>query len=110
MNGPDDAAARGGDDARTLGADDVPDVVDVLCDAFEDYPVMRYVLDSPDEPDERYRRRLRTLIHFFVMARVLRDEALLGIDAGGGLGAAATISYSWTAGSPPELGELREAV
>jgi len=37
-------------------------VLDVLCDAFFDYPVMRYVLgDRPEYP-----RRLRTVIGLFV--------------------------------------------
>ena len=57
------------------------EVVDVLCDAFRDYPVMRYVLEGSSvvSPDPE---RLRTLIRFFVMARVLRGEPVLGIEAG----------------------------
>jgi hypothetical protein len=51
------------------------DAVSVLCDAFRDYPVMRYVLGSNGD----YDRRLRTLIGFFVSARVYRDEPVLGI-------------------------------
>ena len=60
--------------------------VSVIAEAFHDYPVMRFVLGSPDDYDEQ----LRTLIHFFVMARVHRDEVMLGIDGDGGLAAAAT--------------------
>lgn len=86
--------------------DRVPEAVDVLCDAFADYPVMRYVLG---ERDEGYPGRLRTLIHFFVMARVLRDEPILGLADGERLGAAATISIPGTT-SPAELGTLRESV
>lgn len=89
-----------------IGKDRLPDVVDVLCDAFADYPVMRYVLDGRDES---YERRLRTLIHFLVMARVLRDEPMLGIADGARLGGAATVSYPKAAKSA-ELNTLRESV
>ena len=51
------------------------DAVSVLCDTFRDYPVMRYVLGS----NGNYDRRLRTLIGFFVSARVYRDEPVLGV-------------------------------
>lgn len=59
------------------GRADVKEVTDVLCDAFFDYPVMRYVLGSR-VPE--YERRLENLIRFFVMARVCRDEMILGIS------------------------------
>jgi len=36
------------------------DVLSPLCEAFADYPVMRYVLG----PDGDYRERLRTLVRF----------------------------------------------
>jgi ribosomal protein S18 acetylase RimI-like enzyme len=67
------------------------DAVAVLCDAFRDYPVMRYVLGPADD----YAQRLRTLTDFFVAARFLRNEPVLGIhDADGRLTAAALVSYS----------------
>jgi GNAT superfamily N-acetyltransferase len=89
-----------------LRSNDVPEVVGVLCDAFRDYPVMRYVLgDAPD-----YEARLETLIGFFVRVRDVRDEILLGIrGSGGGLSATAMISYP-SRGSPPEVSTLRERV
>lgn len=88
-----------------LDSQDVPEVVSVLCEAFHDYPVMRHVLgDSPD-----YEARLEKLIGFFVRVRDVRDEILLGVrDVGGGLVAAAMISYPGR-GSPPEVAALREA-
>lgn len=89
-----------------LPADRAPDVIDVLRTSFADYPVMRYILE---DRERGYGERLRTLIHFFVMARVLRDEPILGIGKGDRLAAAATISDSETPGSPPELDELRES-
>jgi GNAT superfamily N-acetyltransferase len=51
------------------------EVVRVLCEAFADYPVMRYVLG--DQGD--YPARLGRLIGFFHGARVLRDDAIFGI-------------------------------
>jgi hypothetical protein len=50
-------------------ASETGQVVDVLCDAFHDYPVMRYVI-GPAGAD--YERHLRTLIAFFVQARQTR--------------------------------------
>lgn len=90
-----------------LGPSDVPDVVDVLAEAFHDYPVMRFVLDSEAGS---YDARLRVLIHFFVMARVYRREPVLGIRGSNGLHAVALVSRSFGPKSPPEVGELRENV
>lgn len=53
--------------------------VAVLCDAFHDYPVMRYVI-GPAGVD--YDRHLHTLINFFVMARVWRREPILAVSNG----------------------------
>ncbi len=54
------------------------DVVRVVCEAFADYPVMRYVLGERGA----YPERLRALIGFFHGARVLRDDAIVGISEG----------------------------
>ena len=79
------------------------DVVRVLCEAFVDYPVMRYVLgDSGD-----YGARLRTLIGFFHGARVLRDDAILGISDGRELCGVALCSLPDRV-APPELDLLRD--
>jgi len=90
-----------------VGSDDVREVVDVLCESFFDYPTMRFVLG----PDPRqYEKQLQTLIHFFVMARVVRSEVLLGIGDDNGLAAAALVSRPTRPEAPPELDELREKV
>ena len=90
-----------------LGEDDVGAVVSVLCESFFDYPTMRFVLG----PDPRYyENQLRTLVHFFVMARVLRGEVVLGIGGDEGLSAAALVSRPTGPEAPPELGDLREKV
>jgi GNAT superfamily N-acetyltransferase len=91
----------------SLGKKHVPEVTRVLCEAFHDYPVMRYVLG---EHHDDYGQRLSTLVHFFVMARVLRDEDLLGTLAGADLAATALVSYPGRRESPDELAVLRDNV
>lgn len=85
----------------------VPDVVDVLHESFFEYPVMRYVLGE-DGPD--YDERLRTLVRFFVMARVFRNEVLLGIRSLQALVGTALVSRPGGGEAPPEFYELREEV
>lgn len=85
--------------------DDVPAVVAVLGEAFRDYPVMRYVLG--DVPD--YEDRLRTLLTFFVMARVHRNETVLGVTDGDVLAGAALVSRPGSVATEPRaLSDLRE--
>ena len=79
-----------------LGEEHVQKVTRVLCDAFYDYPVMRYVLGG--HPDD-YEGRLSTLIHFFVMARVLRNEELPGTMDGADLAATRTRLLSRSGGA-----------
>jgi GNAT superfamily N-acetyltransferase len=79
----------------------------VLCAAFADYPVMRYVLGSVTG----YAERLRSLIGFFVAARYLRGDAVLGIlDPEGRPLAAALLTLPSDLPPPPELTDRREAV
>lgn len=87
-----------------LGPDALAEVVSVLSESFFDYPVMRFVLGS----DADYASRLEQLVTFFVMARVLREEVLLGVDSPGGLRAAALVSNPSGPSSPPELAVIRE--
>jgi len=83
------------------------DAVAVLCEAFYQYPVMRHVLG----PGGGYDRRLRTLIGFFVSARVLRDEPVLAVrDDAGGVVAAALVTLPGHRPSPQALDARREAV
>ena len=92
---------------RELLSEDVPEVVDVLCESFFDYPVMRFVV-GVEATD--YESQLRRLIHFFVMSRVLRNESLLGLPGPAGLRAAALVSRPGVGVSPPELVPVRERV
>jgi len=83
------------------------EAVAVLCDAFRDYPVMRFVLGP--KPD--YRKRLTTLIGLFVAARILRQEPLLGVrDEAGALAGVAVVTLPGDRPSPEALGVHREAV
>jgi ribosomal protein S18 acetylase RimI-like enzyme len=70
-----------------LHRSDVPAVVDVMCEAFFDYPVMRFVLGAGD-----YGERLNVLIGLFVTARALRGDAMFGVRDGSQLLAAVTTS------------------
>lgn len=92
---------------RMLSGDEAEGVTDVLCEAFHDYPVLRWVLRSAGSD---YDRQLRRLVAFFVAARLMRRESLLGIDHDGSLGAAALVSNPGGPPSPPELGRIRDAV
>jgi ribosomal protein S18 acetylase RimI-like enzyme len=90
---------------ETLGPEAVSEIVDVLAEAFHDYPVMRFVLsDSQDYDDD-----LRTLIGFFAASRVHRNEPMLGERTeAGDLEGVALVSYPDRV-SPPGVTEVREA-
>jgi ribosomal protein S18 acetylase RimI-like enzyme len=89
-----------------LDGSDIADIVDVLCESFHDYPVMRFVLGD-GTPD--YDAQLRTLIAFFTAARTLRGEPMIGIRSGADLAATVLVSRTSAAPSPEELAVVREA-
>jgi len=92
--------------AVTVLPTDRPDVVvTVLCDAFFDYPVMRYVLgDAPDYP-----ARLRALVGLFVAARCQPKGLLLGAhDPDGTMVAAAAIDLPGDRVLSPAFEEQRK--
>jgi GNAT superfamily N-acetyltransferase len=88
-----------------LSTDRSDAVVTVLCDAFFDYPVMRYVLgDAPDYPT-----RLRTLVGLFVAARCQPRGLLLGAhDADGTMVAAAAIDLPGDRAMSPAFEQRRK--
>jgi len=94
-------------EVRLVPGEEAHAVIDVLCDAFASYPVMRYVLGGTSGPDDP---RLRRLVQFFAMARMLRDEPVLGVVEGGALVGVATVSLPGMRESPSALAVLREAV
>ena len=92
---------------KRLNVTEVADVVSVFCDAFYNYPVMRFVIGSTVDD---YGQRLHTLIEFFVMARVWRNEPVIGIARDGRLVASAILTLPDDKPAPPELIEHRELV
>jgi GNAT superfamily N-acetyltransferase len=59
-----------------MGSERFEDIVGTLCDAFCDYPVMRYVLrDAADD----YDARLSALIGYFTHGRTSREWPVLGV-------------------------------
>lgn len=88
-----------------LSQNDIPEITDVLCEAFYNYPVMKYVLGEKQD----YGTRLRKAVTFFVSARVLRNEPLLGIyNSDNKLVAAAALTLPGEITSPQELFKLRD--
>jgi len=92
-----------------IGPERAGEVVDVLAEAFHDYPVMRYVVG---EAGADYDRRQRELVGFFVAARVLRADPVLGLEGtDGSLAAVATLVPPEAPEPPsPELEERREGL
>jgi len=93
--------------AEPLPPERAEDAVSVLCDAFRDYPVMRFILGPPGVDDADH---LRTLIGFFVQNRVLRREPLLVVNDGDTAAAAAVMTPPGQRPAPPQLDALRETV
>jgi GNAT superfamily N-acetyltransferase len=90
---------------RSLGRESHAAATAVLSDAFAGYPVMRYVLGR----EHRDRSRLTTLVGFFVTARLVRGDLVLGADDGRELCGVALVTLPDTAASD-ELGEIRQRV
>jgi len=74
---------------EALAADRLDEAVDVLCEAFFDYPVMRYVVGATGP---EYARHLKSLIGFFTEARFLRRDLVLAVREGDGLLAVANLN------------------
>jgi ribosomal protein S18 acetylase RimI-like enzyme len=97
-----------------------PEAIDVLSDAFSEYPVMRFVIGGPESqglpapsrgsPEaEEYDQSLRALVTFFVMARVLRKEPILALAGQGdaGLVGVATLTLPVSGPTPEALDAYR---
>lgn len=84
-----------------LTKDRSADVVDVMMDAFYDYPVMRWAIGDVGAD---YDRRLRVMIDVFTASRFLRDYPVLGVaDDSERLVAAAHVIPATRLPMPPEL-------
>ena len=83
----------------------IPEVTNVFCESFYNYPVMQYVLGEKKD----YDTRLRKLVTFFVSARALRKEPMLGIyNEENKLVAAAIVTLPGDIPPPAELLKQRE--
>jgi GNAT superfamily N-acetyltransferase len=92
----------------TLGLDRKDEAVDVIADAFHDYPVMRFIIR---EAADEYARQARQMIEYFTMARLLGGDLVVGAtDADGGLIGVANITRPGERPKAPELAVLREAL
>lgn len=96
----DKPAAHANARIQTLDTGDAGALTALLCEAFFDYPVMRYVLgDAPDYPG-----RLQRLIGLFTAGRWHRGHPVLGLRGGdGSLQAAITMTPRGDFGTPPAL-------
>ena len=93
---------------RELAPDRLSEAVDVLSDAFHDYPVMRYVIGAAGDA---YTSRLRTMLTFFTSARFIRDELVTGaVTTEDVVVGVANSTLPGTQRSPAILGTQREAV
>ncbi len=82
----------------TLQADRIEEAAAVLCDAFYDYPVMRYVLGWPSGA---YDHHLHQMVRFFTSTRFLNRDIVLGVAASDGtLGAVANVTRPMPEASP----------
>jgi GNAT superfamily N-acetyltransferase len=79
---------------------DKTEAVDVLASAFEDYPVMRFVLR---DAGEAYPSHLRALVGFFCELRFTRGYPILGVRNDGRLAAVAGINEPEPDPWPPAL-------
>jgi len=92
-------------EVSNLSLEKITEVTNVLCEAFYNYPVMKYVLGEKQD----YDTRLRKAVTFFVSARALRKEPLLDIyNSENKLVAAATVTLPGEIPLPPELFNLRD--
>lgn len=82
------------------------DVTTVLCDAFHDYPVMRHIVGTETDYDDR----LRVLVDYFVRARFLDGSPVLALEVNGVMTAATTLTAPGERKAPPELSDIRDAV
>ena len=81
--------------------------LNILCAAFHDYPVMRYVIG---EADPEYDGKLRELIGLFVEARLTRNIPLIGLHEANDFLGIAVVSPPKEISMPPKLAECHAQV
>lgn len=91
--------------AEFLAEKNSREAISVLSEAFFDYPVMHYILGNKNN----YKEKLHKLVGFFVEARVLRNEPMLGVyNPDNLLVAAAIVTLPENIPAPEELMERRK--
>jgi GNAT superfamily N-acetyltransferase len=79
-------------------------VVEVLAEAFADYPILHHLIGS----GEAFAERLEALLGFFVAARRARSELVLGVSMGEGWAAVALATLPDAVAPPGALDAARE--
>jgi GNAT superfamily N-acetyltransferase len=87
---------------ESLSPESLGDAVDVLAEAFFDYPVMRYVIG--DVGDD-YPGKLRRLVEFFTTARFVRGDLVLAVRAKERIVAVANINLPRSGMVEPAISE-----
>ena len=85
-----------------LAAERVEDVIDVMTDAFLDYPLMPWVVGQGGEEATRVRR----LVAFFIKRRVVKGGPLFGVFDRDRLAAAAALTLPVEPAPPPGITAL----
>lgn len=94
-------------DLFEVSADRADEVTHVMCEAFRDYPVMRYVVGSDGDD---YEDKLRSLVDYFVRSRFLDGSPVLAVETSGALTAATTLTAPGQREAPAELARISEAL
>jgi GNAT superfamily N-acetyltransferase len=89
---------------REVSAGRADEVVDALCDAFHDYPVMRYAVGDAGAD---YDRRLNMLIGVFVARRIDHGHPILAIEKNGKVAGVATLTPPGDPGPPSAAFDAR---
>jgi GNAT superfamily N-acetyltransferase len=92
---------------QIISPDRLDEIVDVLCDAFHDYPVMRYLV-GPGHAD--YDVRLQRLIGFFAYRRGRMGAPYLGVSEGNALVAVAAFTLPVEPEIPADIFARRDAL
>ena len=98
------------DPALRLDGSRLEEAVDVFCDAFSAYPVMRFVAlgDLRSELDASAHARMRRLTRLFVTRRFMRGGPLFGVFDGGQLVGAAILTLPDEPAPPAALVHLEQ--
>jgi GNAT superfamily N-acetyltransferase len=89
-------------DATPLAVERLDEVIDVMTDAFFDYPLMQWVVGGDGDVFDRVRR----LVGFFVTRRVLKGGPMLGVFDNQRLVAAAALTLPVEPSPPPGITAL----